>query len=65
MAWLSNRDSKNNRDDGESALKRLGEVLSSSTALDEADPDEVEARIRNMSHGTNRDPLHPDPIEPQ
>ncbi len=65
MAWLSDRDSKSNRDEDGSALKRLGQVLSSSAALEDADPAEVEARIRNLSHGTNRDSRHPDHIESQ
>jgi hypothetical protein len=65
VAWLSDRDSKSNRDEDGSALKRLGQVLSSSTALEDADPAEVEARIRNLSHGTNPDSRHPDHIESQ
>jgi hypothetical protein len=55
VAWLSSRESKRNPDDGGSALKRLSHVLASSTAVEDADPDEVEARLRNMSHGTNGD----------
>ena len=56
MAWLSNDDSKRIRDDkDESALKRLSQVLSSINRVEDADPEEVEARIRNLSHGTNRD----------
>ena len=56
MAWLSNDDSKKNRDgEDESALKRLSQVLSLINGVADADPEEVEARIRNLSHGTNRD----------
>jgi Asp-tRNA(Asn)/Glu-tRNA(Gln) amidotransferase C subunit len=56
MAWLSNDDSKRIRDgEDESALKRLSQVLSSINRVEDADPEEVEARIRNLSHGTNRD----------
>ena len=60
VAWLSNRDSKKNQDDGGSALKRLSHVLASRTSVTDADPDEVEARLRNLSHGTNRDPRNPE-----
>jgi len=60
VAWISNRDSKKNQDEGESALKRLSHVLASGTRVTDADPDEVEARLRNLSHGTNRDPRTPD-----
>jgi hypothetical protein len=56
MAWLSNDDSKRIRDgEDESALKRLSQVLSLINGVGAADPEEVEARIRNLSHGTNRD----------
>lgn len=56
MAWLSNDDSKRNRDsEDESALKRLSQVVSLINGVADADPEEVEARIRNLSHGTNRD----------
>jgi hypothetical protein len=60
VAWLSNRNSKKNPDEGESALKRLSHVLASGTNVTDADPDEVEARLRNLSHGTNRDPGNPE-----
>ena len=53
VAWMSDRDSKKNQ--GESPMKRLNHFLASSTAVEDADPDEVEARLRNMSHGTNGD----------
>ena len=55
VAWMSDRDSNKNQDDDESPLKRLSHFLASSTAAEDADPDEVEARLRNMSHGTNGD----------
>ena len=57
---MSNRDSKRNQGEGESALKRLSHVLASGKSVTDADPDEVEARLRNLSHGTNRDPRNPD-----
>ena len=60
MAWLSSRESKRNPDDGGSALKRLSHILASGTNVTDADLDEVEARLRNLSHGTNRDPRNPD-----
>jgi hypothetical protein len=34
--------------------------LASSAGVREADPDEVEARLGNLSHGTNRDPRNPE-----
>ena len=37
----------------EAISKRFSRVLSSSNHVEDADPDEVEARIRNLSHGTN------------
>ena len=54
MAWLSKGDSKKNWvGEDESALKRLNQVLSSSNGIEDADPEEIEARIRNLAHGTN------------
>ncbi len=54
MSWLGNSDSMKNRDEeDESPLKRLSQVLASNNGVEEADPEEVEARLRNMSHGTN------------
>ena len=53
VVWMSDRDSKKNQ--GESPMKRLNHFFASSTAVEDADPDEVEARLRNMSHGTNGD----------
>jgi hypothetical protein len=60
MAWLNlnreDRDSKQNRARHEEATsKRLRQVLSSANSVEGADPEEVEARIRNLSHGTYRD----------
>ena len=54
MAWMTDRNSRKNQDEGESALKRLNRVLATATTVTDADPDEVEARLRNMSHGTKR-----------
>ena len=54
MGWLRTDDSKKTPDgDDESPLRRLGQVLASSKNREEDDPEEVEARIRNLSHGTN------------
>jgi hypothetical protein len=50
---MSDRASKKNQ--GESPMERLSRVLETTTAVTNADPDEVEARLRNMSHGTNGD----------
>ena len=53
VAWMTDRDSK--KDSGESPMERLSRVLETTEAVANADPDEVEARLRNMSHGTNGD----------
>ncbi len=53
VAWMTDRDSKKNQ--SESPMERLSRVLETTTAVTNADPDEVEARLRNMSHGTNGD----------
>ena len=58
MAWLNlnrqNRDFKANRARHEEAtLKRLIQVFSSSNGVEGANPEDVEARLRNLSHGTN------------
>jgi hypothetical protein len=56
MGWLGKGDSKRVPDgEDESPLRRLSEVLASSNGVEEEDPEEVEARIRNLSHGTSRD----------
>jgi hypothetical protein len=56
MGWLAKGDSKKIPDgDDENPLRRLSEVLASSNDVEEEDPEEVEARLRNLSHGTNRD----------
>lgn len=34
--------------------RRLIKLLSSNTGLEQADPDEVEGRIRNMTHGAGQ-----------
>jgi hypothetical protein len=36
-------------------LERISRVLSSTNSVEGADPEEVEARIRNLTHGTNGD----------
>ena len=52
MGWLG-KDSKKPRDGSdESPLRRLSEVLASNNGLEDEDPEEVESRLRNMSHGT-------------
>ena len=60
MAWLNlnreDRDSKENRARHEEVTsKRLRQVLSSTNSIEGADPEEVEARLRNLSHGTYRE----------
>ncbi len=59
MAWLNlnreDRDSKDNRARHERVTsKRLRQVFSSGNRVEGADPEEVEARLRNLSHGTYR-----------
>ena len=59
MAWLNlnreDRDSKDNRARHERVTKkRLRQVFSSGNRVQGADPEEVEARLRNLSHGTYR-----------
>ena len=54
MAWLRRNDrAERDRDEGR-ALKRLENILTWANVKD-SDPDEVEARIRNLSHGTYRE----------
>ena len=58
MRWLNfnreDRDSKENRARHEEAVaKRLSRVISSDNRVEGADPEELEARLRNLWHGTN------------
>jgi hypothetical protein len=58
MAWLNLnrlvRDSKENRARYEEAASaRLSRVSSAGNSIDGADPEEVEARLRNLTHGTS------------
>ncbi len=60
MDWLNlnreHRDSKENRARHEEVTsKRLKHVFSSGNTVEGADPEEVEARLRNLSHGTYRE----------
>ena len=56
MAWFSNRDSMKSRDgEDDHPLRRLSQVLASNKKVEDTDPQEAEARIRNLSHGTKRD----------
>jgi hypothetical protein len=60
MAWLNlRRDDPKTKNslarDAEVFSRRLTEVLSSSNGVTDAEPEEVEARIRNMTHGSGRD----------
>ena len=58
MAWLKKReerDSKKNRArHAEVTQSRLSQVFSRSSGVEDEDPEEVEARIRNMFYGTNK-----------
>ncbi len=60
MAWLKlkqdNRDTtENGADEAATVSQRWSQVLWSDSIIEDADPDEVEARIRNLSHGTYRE----------
>ena len=50
--WLS-LDRENRARHEEATLRRFSRVLSSGNSVEGADPKEVEARIRNLTHGTN------------
>ena len=57
--WLNlnrkNRDSKENRNRQDKAIsERFNRILSSSNSVEDADPQEAEAPIRNLAQGTNR-----------
>jgi len=59
MAWLKikreERDSKKNRArHAEVTSSRLSQVFAASNGVEDADPEEVEARIRNMFYGTSK-----------
>ena len=60
MAWLKlkqdDRDAtENGADESAAVAQRWRQVLWSDSIIEDADPDEVEARIRNLSHGTYRE----------
>lgn len=59
MAWprRSGSDSSKGSEarDGELFTRRLSEVRQSSKDVEDADPAEVEARLRNITHGAGRD----------
>jgi hypothetical protein len=60
MAWLNfnreDRDSKQNRARHEEVTSRRSrQVFSSGNSVEGANPEEVEARLRNLSHGTYRE----------
>jgi len=59
MAWLKikreERDSKKNRArHAKVTSSRLSQVFASTNGVEDADPEEVEARIRNMFYGSSR-----------
>ena len=59
MAWRKHkreeRDSKKNRArHAEVTSSRLSQVFAASNGVEDADPEEVEARIRNMFYGTSK-----------
>ncbi len=60
MAWLNfrrkERDSRKNRArHAEVTSSRLSQVFSKTNGVEDADPEEVEARIRNMFYGSSRE----------
>jgi hypothetical protein len=56
MIWRRRKDraERDRADDESRALERLENILTWAKVQD-GDPDEVEARIRNLSHGTYRE----------
>ena len=58
MAWLKKRgerDTKKNRArHAKVTQSRLSQVFAQSNGVENEDPKEVEARIRNMFYGTNK-----------
>ena len=48
-------DLENRAREAEAISERIGRVLSSGKAVESADPEEVDARLRNLSHGTYRE----------
>ncbi len=56
MAWPGFRHLRDSKEDfarhNELTSRRLSALRAPSKGLEDADPDEVEARIRNLSHGT-------------
>lgn len=58
MGWLKKReerDSKKNRARHAKVTQtRLSQVFSSSNGVEDEDPEEVEARIRNMFYGSTK-----------
>ena len=60
MAWKKHkrqeRDSKKNRArHAEVTSSRLSQIFAASNGVEDADPEEVEARIRNMFYGSTRE----------
>ena len=59
MAWYNlkqvARDFKRREQESEAISERMRTVFSASSGVADADPDEVEARLRNLSHGTYRE----------
>ena len=58
MSWSrlnsDDRDSKEKRARHEqAAAEQLSRVFHTVNSIEDADPDEIEARLRNLSHGTN------------
>lgn len=56
MAWFrARRDKPEEQREGADRMLRWSALRRSGDPLDGADPDEVERRIRRLSHGTYRD----------
>ncbi len=56
MAWLGRKGESSSSNDraAEVFSRRLNALLAAENGLETEDPDEVEARIRNITHGTGR-----------
>jgi hypothetical protein len=52
MIWARRRDKKSGERQAEVFSRRLVEVLDAANSLEIEDPEAVEARIRNLRHGS-------------
>ncbi len=55
VAWLKGNREENRARRGEIESKRWSQVQAASNEVADTDPQDVEARLRNLSHGTYRE----------